>query len=291
MPYLIATILLHVLIFIAFRSFSQYKMNTFQAVVSNYLVCVVTGSLLISNGGGQAFSGVSLSTDWLPLAGLLGAMFVSTFYLMAMATQRLGMGIASIASQMSLIIPVMFSLFIFQINTERFTALNYAGIALALVAIFLATMQKGGNASRAGGLTLVLMPISIFFMNGLITTFINYINLNFLSQAEEALFPIFAFGAAAIIGSVVIAVSRQRISLKSILGGIYLGIPNYFSIYFLLRALSAFDNNGAFLYPIFNIGVILGSSLAGLLLYRERLGRTNLLGLLLAIIALAMLAF
>ena len=77
---------------------------------------------------------------------------------------------------------------------------------------------------------------------------------------------------------------------KDILAGILLGIPNYFSIYFQLKALSAFDNNGAIVYPSLNIGIIIGSTLAAVLIFKERLSRVNQVGVALAVVVIFLLS-
>ena len=55
-------------------------------------------------------------------------------------------------------------------------------------------------------------------------------------------------------------------------------------MYFILKALSAFDNNGAILFPIFNVGIIVLCTLAALTIFSEQLLRINKLGILLAIL-------
>ena len=61
------------------------------------------------------------------------------FNIMAKTTQQLGISIASIASKMSLVIPVIAAL-LFQRNINL-SIFNYIGILLALIAIFL-TFKK-----------------------------------------------------------------------------------------------------------------------------------------------------
>jgi drug/metabolite transporter (DMT)-like permease len=78
---------------------------------------------------------------------------------------------------------------------------------------------------------------------------------------------------------------------KAILAGILLGVPNYFSIHYLILLLKqhGFLQSSAAI-PVVNIGVMLTSTLAAILLLREKLGRTRVLGLLLSIIALLLIA-
>lgn len=122
-------------IFMAFRSFSHFKINTFPAIVVNYFVCMVTG--LVYAGPQNVFSQWQCKANWLWPAVFLGIIFVSTFYLMARTTQLRGVSVATVASKMSLAIPVIFSLFVFKYGVQNLDAWNKLGIVLSLAAIFM----------------------------------------------------------------------------------------------------------------------------------------------------------
>ncbi|OEJ99874.1 hypothetical protein [Roseivirga misakiensis] len=290
MFYLLLTILANVAIFMAFRSYTKLGINTFPAIITNYGVCVITGVLY------TGFSTVSKEADatapWFYMAGVLGVVFVSTFYLMARTTQLRGVSVATVASKMSLAIPVVFSLFILKIGTNNLDIWNYTGIALAFVAIIMVSKKKQNQALKRQPLTLkyIALPLAVFLLGGVIDTALNYTNHHYVDESTEAVFPIFIFAFAFIIGISVALIRGIRFRRKDILGGIYLGIPNYFSIYLQLKALSAFDNNGAILYPSLNIGIIIASTLMAILLFKEKLSRINTIGVVLAIVVIMLLS-
>jgi multidrug transporter EmrE-like cation transporter len=70
-----------------------------------------------------------------------------------------------------------------------------------------------------------------------------------------------------------------------------LGVPNVLSFYFLLKALGAFGNSAAFVFPIYNILSMLASAAAAWLLFRERLSPLNRLGLALAVLAIVLISY
>ena len=96
---------------------------------------------------------------------------------------------------------------------------------------------------------------------------------------------------AFIAGLIILIFRKETISKKDIIGGIYLGIPNYFSVYFLLLTLSSFNNNGAVVYPILNVGIIVLSSMASYILFKEKLIRLNIIGMILALIAIFFISY
>lgn len=74
------------------------------------------------------------------------------------------------------------------------------------------------------------------------------------------------------------------------LGGIALGIPNYFSIFFLLRALQNDRWNSASIFTINNVAIVMFSTVLGIMLFNEKLSLTNWLGIMLAIISILLVA-
>lgn len=289
MIYLLLTVLVNVFIFLNFRAYTKFGVDTLQAIVFNYFACVITGLLFLS--GKQPVETFMQGGAWVYVGVGLGVIFIATFYLMARTTQKVGVSVASVAAKMSLTIPVVFSLFFMEIEKKEMDALNYAGIVLALVAIFLTSVKRQkGQPRQPGNWRNMVMPVAVFLLSGFIDTTINYTNLHFLDDSSEAVFPIVIFMVAGLVGLVGVLITRKKIGIKAIIGGITLGVPNYFSIYFLIKALSAFDNNGAILYPMLNIGIIIISSILAVILFREYLRPVNKAGIALAIVAIILLS-
>lgn len=287
MQYLLLCIFMNVGIFLIFRTLSHYNIPTFQAIVFNYLSCVLTGLLFLGNV--QFISDITFDKPWVLIAIILGAIFIGTFYLMALTTQKLGVTVSSIASKMSLVIPVVVSLFILNIASREFVIYNYIGIALAITAILLSSI-KNGNSQKLRPFVL-FMPALVFIFGGVIDTTINYTNHKYLTSETQGVFPIIIFFAALCIGVAVLLTKFQRISIKSVIAGSLLGIINYFSIYFLVKSLGAFDNDGAIVYPVINVGIILLSSISAVIIFKEKLSSINKLGLAIAIAAVFLIFY
>ena len=69
--------------------------------------------------------------------------------------------------------------------------------------------------------------------------------------------------------------------------GFLIGIPNFFSSKFLLRALT--DVPAVVVYPVYSVATILVVTLAGVVLFRERLEKKQWLGLGIILAALVLL--
>ncbi|OIN59159.1 hypothetical protein [Arsenicibacter rosenii] len=298
MIYLILSILLSVVLLLNFRLFPRFNINTFQAIVFNYLVCFTTGYFLMP--AGQHFS-VDFSQTWTWLSLALGVGFIVTFLLSGASTQQTGITATSLANNLSLVIPVCFSLFIFKTGGKTFDLTNYAGLVLALVAVALSTLKKSPATAEPAAVKPktglgVLLPVAVFIMYGTTNTLINYINLNYIPSTDQTAVVTLTMVLGAIIAGMVMIVVRvvqgkEKIEPRSFIGAVTLGVPNYLSFYTLLLALSDFGSNGAFVYPLYNIGVIVVAALVALLFFQERLSTANKIGLGVAVLAIGMISW
>ncbi|GAA4417870.1 hypothetical protein GCM10023187_50690 [Nibrella viscosa] len=293
MFYLIISILLSVVLLLNFRLFPRYGVNTFQAIVFNYPVCFLTGYLLMP--AGQSFT-LDGSQTWTWLALGLGVGFIITFILSGESTQRMGITVTSLANNLSLVVPVCFSLFVFRVGGKTFDGLNYLGLVLALVAVALSTFRKDkGVQGRKRGMN-VLLPIAVFLLYGATNTLINYMNIRYIPSADKTVVVTLVMVLGAIMaGLLMLAVrlvqGKEKLEVRSLTAALTLGVPNFLSFYTLLLALSAFGGNGAFVYPLYNIGVILVAALTAALFFHERLSTANKIGLALAVMAIALISW
>ena len=92
----------------------------------------------------------------------------------------------------------------------------------------------------------------------------------------QNLFLLFTFLAALALCLVLMARKKERLGMKELCYGAALGIPNFFSSLFLLKSLATVP--AVIVFPTVNVAVILVVSLAGFLLFRERLNRRQLIG-------------
>ncbi|GAB3988405.1 DMT family transporter [Spirosoma daeguense] len=299
MLFLALSILLSVLLLLNFRLFPRYEVNTFQAIVFNYPVCFLVGWLLLPTG--QTFS-IDLSQTWTWLAFGLGVGFIVTFLLSGASTQRMGITVTSLANNLSLVIPVCFSLFVFRTGTATFDTLNYIGLILAVVAVGLSTYKKEPEKSDSSGVATkqsrlnVLLPVSVFLLYGITNTLINYMNLAYIKSADNTILVMLTMVLGAIVAGLVMLTVRliqgkETIQAKNLIASVTLGVPNFLSFYTLLLALTEFGSNGALVYPLYNIGVILLAAFMAALFFREKLTALNKIGLLLAILAIGLISW
>ncbi|WP_445455237.1 EamA family transporter [Flavobacterium sp. HNIBRBA15423] len=285
MGHLLLAILFSSILFFVFKSFSKFNINTLQAIIFNYIVAFTVG--IIVNKTNFSVS-ETLYKPWLLYCIYLGILFITIFLFMGKTAQKNGVSVASVASKMSLIIPVLFGIYFFK---EEISLLKTIGIFIALIAVYFTTKKNDATIEPSN----FIYPLLLFIGSGVIDTSLNYIQKKCLQDEETALFSSLTFLSAFIIGIIVLIyqiIKKQfTFHFKNLLGGILLGIPNYFSMYFLIRALQNEKIQSATLFTLINIGVILLTTIFGILLFKEKLKRHNYIGIALAIIALLLVSF
>lgn len=283
---LVLSISASTLIFVVFKLFDRFKVNIFQAIVFNYVVACGCGLLFYSNDVSIA---EITTSSWFFYAMGLGCLFITVFNLMAITTQRSGLSVVSVATKMSLVIPILFGLIYYK---ESLGLFKFIGITLALIAVYLASIKtKNGLKLRRSDF---LLPLMVFLGSGIIDTGIKFLEERFVSENEVPIFSATIFGTASLIGILVIMVQLARgkfkLEVRNIIGGIVLGITNYFSVYFLVHALRSelFDSSGIF--TINNVAIVTLSTLIGIALFKEKLILKNWIGIILAVISIFMIA-
>ncbi|MGJ8684122.1 MAG: EamA family transporter [Nonlabens sp.] len=285
MIWLVLSIATSSLLYVIFKYFQVYKVNTLHAIIVNYVVAFTTG--FIAYGSVPSVEKI-IAADWLFYAIFLGSLFISIFNIMALTSQRNGLSVAAVAGKMSLVIPVIAGFWLYE---ESVGWMKIVGILLALVSVYLTSVK-----SRDGlkfDKKLLFLPILLFIGSGVIDTTLKYAEKTQIPSGEEPLFSAMCFATAFIIGILVLiyeATQKRFLNLRSIVAGIILGVPNYFSIYFIIKALKN-GMESSVVYPLNHVGTVLFTSLLGVLIFKEKLIPKNYIGIVVAILAIVMIAF
>jgi drug/metabolite transporter (DMT)-like permease len=290
MLYLIGSIIFTSWLTISFKVVEKFGINNLQVIVFNYFTCVITGSVI---DGGFPIKKTTFSEPWFSWALVMGAVFVLLFNLVAMTAQKLGVAVASVAYKLSLIIPFIFSVYLYN---EENTILKSVGIALALIAVVLTCYKPSANMIHGSAMVFIwLLPVILFIGSGLLDTMIKYVEQVFLDGSNNNYYLITAFLVAASVGGIILSgfliQRKQRLSWKALIAGIAIGVPNYLSIWCLVRVLKIYSANSSAIIPINNMGIVLFSSVVAFVFFREKLSVTNWLGILLSLVAIALIAF
>jgi drug/metabolite transporter (DMT)-like permease len=290
MIYLVLVVLLNALLAVIFKLFDRFKINHVQAIVFNYWVCILTGSLFL---GEFPIRASSCSQPWFPFALLMGVGFISVFNLFAYCTKYEGITAATVANKLSLVIPVVCSVFLYR---EHLNLPHVLAILIAFPAVYLAAAATTTKQDVIAPKQFHFGWTALLFVgSGLLDTLMKFVQQKYLhSQALQAVYTIHLFAVAGSIGLFVLAYLKLRnhiqFSWRNVLGGIVLGIPNYFSIYFFIRMLNSNCLKSSALIPLSNIGVLFASTLFAIVFFQERMNAKRWIGLLLSLVVIVLLA-
>ena len=282
------TIVTFSLMLIIFKYFEIFKVNNLQAIIVNYitagvLALVADGSVLTNN-----FSITNLfQSTFIYYALIIGVLFIITFNLIAFGTQKIGIAITTVSNKMSMIIPVLIGLFVFK---EDKNFLKLIGIVLAILAIFFSCSKNGKLSFDKKYLPVIIL---VFIGQGIADSTLKWAQEFAINASNNNVFFATTFFTAAFSGTLFMMIQLRKITvtLRSLLWGVILGIPNYFTLYFFVEALSARVFESSQVFPIVNMGVIVLTAVMGIILFREHLSKSNWMGILLALIAISLITF
>ncbi len=280
MIYLLLSVALSASLFLFFKWFDLKNIATLPAISGNYIACIITG--LIMN---QGVNFEHLNTNIIVASLLLGILFFAIFYAMAYSSSKIGVGISSAAAKLSLMIPVTFGALVLH---ESFGLLRIFALFLSIPAVVLMTYTKGEKWS----LKTLLIPLIIFIGSGIIDTSLNILqkNLNGTSPSSVIILIFSMALVSSIVFSIFTKVNLTR-EYKSLSHGIILGIPNYFSVHFMMLALgSGFLSSGQF-YLVNNSLVMLLSFLLAWMFFSEKINFYKMLGIVISIISIYLILF
>ncbi len=279
------SILCSSLIFVVFKLYPRFRIQTLYAIIFNYITACAVGFLLMEQ---QVDLAEVASKSWFPVTLALGILFIVIFNLMALTSQELGVSVASVATKMSLTIPVLLGVLLYG---EELGPVKFTGVFLALFAVYFSSVKR---THLPVSKRMLYLPLLVFLGSGIIDASIQYCEQFLLPPGEFPVFSSTVFASAASCGLIFILIRapREKISIapQSILGGIALGVPNFFSIYFLLRALQNEVLNSASVFTINNVAIVMFSTLLGILLFKEKLSVRNWIGIGLAIVSIFLVA-
>ncbi len=289
MIWLLLSVLASSAIFVIFRLLPRVGAFTFPAIVVNYFVAAICGLMMI---GSDYDITEKFSEVWFRSGLLLGVLFITLFYLMAFTAQRAGVGVTSIATKMSLVLPVAWFM-----ATDPDDAPTFLKIAAVLLAVLGVVLSARKSADGTFKWSYVLFPVIIFVGSGLIDLVLGQFSQGgyLTSESDRYLFAATPFITSTAIGSVVMLMRIRRrlpvINFPTLASGVVLGFVNFGSIYFLVRTFDAGLLDRSAIIPVNNLGVVLFSAFASLVLFQERFSLKNKIGMALSIIAIGILLY
>lgn len=273
------------IIFVLFKLFKKFGIDTFQAIVFNYFTAFIIGVALYHN---EWNPNALQEQTWMFFSAGTSILFIGLFLLMAFSSQSNGVASTSIAVKMSMAISLIIMIISYG---EEVSALKTAAILLAILGVFLVSYSGKNKTKMASGWMLLVL----FIGSGTLDFTLNLVQKHILKSLTASLFSAISLGLAGIIGSGVLIVrviqNKTQLRAKNLVAGIILGVPNFFSIYLLLLSYKTTGWTDSTVLAITNVSVVLFSAVIGFLIFSEEANKRKIIGLIAAISAIVSLYF
>lgn len=276
---LILAILCSVAVSVLLKVARKKNIQIEQAIAINYLVALSFCYFLLQ----PDFKGLSISdylvqsdSAWIFLG--LGLLLPSVFIIMSKAVEFAGIVRSDAAQRLSLFLPIVAAFLIFH---ESLSQGKIIGIILAFLGLFCLLNKPLEQASV--GIKGALALIGVWFGYGII-------DILFKQVAKQGgAFPttlFIAFAIAGILMFLYLFLKRTQWTVPSFLGGILLGVLNFFNILFYIKAHQSFGGNPTLVFAGMNIGVICLGTITGALAFKEKISKINGVGIVLSLTAI-----
>ena len=268
---------------IVLKIFRKQEGNRYGIILGNYLTCVIIAFILIPKNRGMIQ--INGSTWICGIAA--GVLFVAGLVGMQSSVRKNGAILTSAFSRLGLIVPLLVSILFF---AEPLRLILLLGILLVFAAFILISFDSNGSFGGEDGCIhpSVLLLVLLFCGGGDAMAKV----FDELGQKGfDSVYMLILFATAAVLTFVLLLIEKQRSGKKLIwkefAAGVFVGIPNYFSSAFLLKALTGLSP--LVVYPVFSAGTLLLVTLIAVLFFKERPGVKTWIGLGLIAAALVLL--
>jgi len=278
MLYLLLAILCSSSVSIAMRLGTERAEHNYGMLTMNYVTCMLLAALHAGFRILPIDAGAGL-TQTIGIGAFTGLVYLAAFVLMQMNVQKNGVVLSSVFMKLGLLVPMVVSIFLFG---EMPGAMQWLGFVLAVGAIVMINWKSGGSSGAASTIGLILLLLAGGTADCMSKVFEE---IGPVSLAPQFLFFTFFFAFA--LCKDLVLFKHQRIGRNEIIYGCLVGVPNFYSSKFILSALKEIE--AVIVYPSFSVATILVVTLAGVLVFREKLSKLQWLALAIILAALVLL--
>ncbi len=275
MPDVLLTILMSVCIAVILKMTELRHYNRIIIIGTNYFTAAGILAAFLFWKHNFHFSAL---TFFLGLVG--GTSFPLGFYLITRAIGEMGISVSVSVMRLSVVIPTFGSLLVWH---EHPTSSQSVGLAVTLFSLLLLSNFSPVKKSRRSQW---FLTVSVFLILGF-NDFLMKIFESLRPLEEKNSFLLVLFGFSGILSWLFIGFNHLRVRRTELLWGLGLGVPNLFTTFFFILALSHLP--GVEVFPTVNIGIISLSLLLGVGIWKERLSAREWTGFALALVAVTLL--
>ena len=210
---------------------------------------------------------------------IAGFFFFLSFIYYQKSVNANGVSLSGTFAKLGILVPMICSIILWK---EMPTPIQFVGIAFTLAAIIIVNWNPSKDSSKNVNCILLLL-----FIFGGMAEFSNKIYQKYAINEYKDVFLFTVFFVAFLISVYYIFRNKCRVSIKDIIVGFAVGMPNLFSCYFLILALDNITASIAF--PVYSAGSILLINIGGAVIFKEKISSKNRFAIAMIIVALILI--
>ena len=280
MIYLILALLCSAAVSIVLKYCDRMEYSRYGMLTVNYMTCLAAFLITLPGQGLPEYGSDMLFC--LSLAAVNGLLYLGCMVMNQVNVRRNGAILQSTFARLGVMVPTIISIAFFG---ERPSPGQITAIAMVLLAVCIMNIRKesGNRTVKKPAVGLLIMGLLL----GGVSDSMSKIFEEFGKRSLDSWFMGGTFLTALIISSLITASGKGRIGKREAVMGAALGIPNYISSLFLLKALASVSAYIA--YPTYSVGAIIVVIAASALIFRERISRWSKAGVAMIIVAILLL--
>lgn len=262
--------------YVIIRVSKKHVKHPTSMLACNYIACVAVGLATV------LLQGSAPNQTGLPFAILFGCVcgffYVASIILIDRSMVTNGIVLTALFARLGLLVPLFASVLFFD---ESLSLWQSAGIVLALSAIVIMH-----SAEDLKGFRLNLSLILLLVVNGTTSALLKVYEV-YGTSALSSTFLCINFLVAGLLAWLLAWRRNEGLDRITLLYGLVLGIVNFHTSKFLLAALASIPASIA--YPVQAVSIIILIAFTGILMFRERLRKTQWAGVATCCVAIALL--
>lgn len=264
--------------------FTAFTVSLFLALIEGNIDFSLDGNFLeefknVIIGGNTLFS-PGASFTWAIIIGIIaGVFFFLSFVFYQISVRENNVGLAGTFAKLGILVPMSFSIILWR---EFPSSIQWVGIILSITSIIIVNVSFKKSQMKDLHINLILL-----FIFGGLAEFSNKIFQKYAISEYKSVFLFFVFFVAFIISLITTLKRKRKIKRVDLITGVFVGIPNLFSSFFLIMALNYMKTS--IVFPIYSAGSIVIITLVGTLVFKEILKRKEIVAIFMTIIALILI--
>lgn len=258
--------------------FSEKKVKANISMLAvNYIICFLCAGAFSGLGNLLPFGTEGL-TWTLGVSVINGFFYLSGFIFLQSCVKKNGVVLSTTFIKLGLLVPMTVSIVFFK---EIPTIIQILGFVITLFAIVLMNFEKEEVAGKFS-FSLILLLLTGGSCDAMSKVFEEIGNPALSNQ-----FLFYTFISAFLMAAGFAAYRKERPGKTELFYGILIGVPNYFSARFFLRALATVP--AVIAAPSCSVGTIIVVTLVGMFVFKEKLGKRQKVAIASILVALILL--